>query len=129
MKACVLTWILIGWAAAASARSGGVESYLAALNGPETRQAMRLKEVRRSERIANRLEVVFESGLSPTARSGMLRNIGSQFLRELFRWERIPVAVVVERNAAGRVIGSPTVQLSGAPLVGPDSVPQRDGSC
>jgi len=130
MKALILAlvfcWVMIppanGW-------DDEVDRFVASLNSPEVQQALGLKQVRRPERIENRLDVIFGDHLSPSARSQVLNQIAQEFHSILFRRQSIPVAIVVERNAAGRVISSLVVNVSGRPIVGPETVPQPRDPC
>lgn len=106
-----------------------VDSYVASLNSPEVKDPLGLKEARRSERIANRLEVIFEDHASPQQRSQILQQIGHEFLRVLFLRQFIPVAIVVERNASGQIVGSVIVKVSGTRVIGPEAVPQTHSPC
>ena len=101
------------------------DRYVRSLNEAETRAELGLKEVRRPERVTNRLDVVFEEGTGPLARSRILRRIAREFIRELFFSRRIPVVSVVERTASGEIQDWVNIRVL-TPLLGRGRSP---GSC
>ena len=105
------------------------EEFLASLQRHEIRKTMGIKEVRRPEDVANRLDVIFENGVSPDARSHVLQQIGRDFLRALFQWQGIPTVTVVERNAAGTIVDRVVVNVVGTSTGFPGPVVPVGGSC
>ena len=105
------------------------EELLASLNRSETRQALGVRDVRRPDGVANRLDVIFEDGVSPDARSRVLQQIGRDFLLALFQWQGIPTVTVVERNAAGTIVDRVVVNLVGASPGAPGPVSQTRDPC
>jgi hypothetical protein len=101
----------------AEALSLEVERYVAALSSAESKLALGLKELRRPAGIVNRLDVVFESHVSPERRATTLQEIGREFLRVLFEREMIPTVTVVERDGAGHTVNRAVVRIGA--MLGP----------
>ena len=102
-------------ASAAWTSYDNVEDLLKCLNSPQGLQELGLKEVRRPADVSNRLDVVFQDGVSSDQRHYALHKIGQQFLMILFEFPGIPTVSVVERNASGVIVNRATVTLAGAP--------------
>ena len=117
-RSTVLRFLIAGsasfsLAASAEAWSGEVEKFVASLNTPHTQQEMGLKEVRRPEDVANRLDVVFQDGVPAERRSEVLQHIGQKFLMHLFETPGITTVTVVERDARGFALNRAVVSLGG----------------
>ena len=106
-----------------------VDAYVASLNRPDVQQALGLKAVRRPEGIVNRLDVTFADNVTPSARSRSLRTIGHEFLHALFQWRQIPMASVVERNAAGAIVDRVSVTLEGGVPTNPQTLVGSRNPC
>jgi len=93
-----------------------------ALNSPAMRQELGVQEVRRPEDVVNRLEVVFQEGVSFEQRQRVLKDIGQTFLRLLFEETQISTVTVREQTAHGETLDQVMVSL-GSPLQSPASTP------
>ncbi len=99
-----------------------VEEFVTALNSPAMRQELGVQEVRRPEDVVNRLEVVFQEGVSFEQRQRVLKDIGQTFLRLLFEETQISTVTVREQTAHGETLDQVMVSL-GSPLQSPASTP------
>ena len=99
----------------AAAMDGSSDDYVASLNADEVKQELGLKEVRKPEDVANRLEVVFQDGIDPDQRAKVLQKIGNDFLMRLFENPGITTVTIVERDGSGAILNQAVVNLTGPP--------------
>ncbi len=109
-------------------RSDVVDEYVASLNGPKTGAELSIKRANRPQGIVNRLDVLFEEGLSITVRVEVLRRIGKEFSRLVFDWRSVPTVRIVERDTIGNILNSIVVTVTNAPI-DRSRVPSSGSSC
>ncbi len=97
----------------AHAFSNEVDEYVAWLGGPQARQTLGIEKVSRPEQAVNVLEVTFDGKADQDARAKIMHRIARDFLRVLFRDQRLTTASVVERDKTDRILDHLVIRVAG----------------